>query len=501
MKKIFSAEQMTSLDKKTIELQGISSDRLMERAAYAFVEALDLQKLLHHDITIIAGVGNNGGDALAVSRIFLDKGIKNKLVFCQYSPRIAPDCQLNLNRLKQYQAADIQLLLENQDLPSFSGIVIDGLFGSGLNRPVTGYWSKLIEKINEEADRIISIDIPSGFFTDRLTNSSHIHRAEVITFDSPKLSFLMPESQYAIDSFKVVDIGLDNSVKTEMESDYYYISQDAISSLVSKRKKFTHKGSYGKVCIVGGTDHMIGGVTLAGRAALSSGCGYVFYEVPFNKWEATLNQHPEGIVNKRTWVYSMNALNTMKLHDQYVYGIGPAMGDSDKTQKAILKFLKDYQSPVVLDADALNMISKVGLGIAHLSPQSILTPHQKEFERLIGNSSDSFDQLSKLRQSAMVHQLFLCLKGPHTIMACPDGRCYFNSTGNPGMAVAGSGDVLTGMICSFLAQRKNSKEAALLGIYLHGFAGNLAAAKKGEYGMTANDIIQNIPEAISQHVC
>lgn len=499
MKKIYSAEQVKQLDKLTIDSQGITSEQLMERAAYAFVAALDLNTLRNQSITIVAGIGNNGGDALAISRIFLDKGIKHKVVFCQYGANSSADCALNLQRLKHYGDADILYLLENQELPSFQGIVIDGLFGSGLNRPVIDYWAALIEQINLEADRIISIDIPSGFFTDKLTTSTHIKDAELITFESPKLSFLLPESQAAISSFKVVDIGLEKEVKETMACDNLYVTSDSISSLISKRKKFTHKGSYGKVCIVGGTDHMIGGVTLAGRAAMSTGCGYVFYEVPMNKWEATLNLHPEGIVNKKTWVYSMNAINTVKLNKDYVYGIGPAMGSSDKKQKAILKFLKNHRSPVVLDADALNMISQVGLGIADISPGSILTPHPKEFERLIGNTTDSFDQLSKLRQAAMVHQLNICLKGPHTILACPDGRCYFNSTGNPGMAVAGSGDVLTGMICSFLAQRNYSKEAALLGIYLHGFAGNLAAEQKGEYGMTANDLILQIPHAILQH--
>ncbi len=501
MKKIFSAEQIKRIDEQTIQTQGISSDRLMERAAYAFVGALDLTLLAYKPITIIAGTGNNGGDALAISRILLDKGILNKLVFCQVSPQLSIDCALNLSRLMQYGDANIQTIIENQKLPDFEGIVIDGLFGSGLNRPITGYWSTLVDKINQQAKRIISIDIPSGFFTDQITRSTHIHGAEVITFDSPKLSFLLPESQYAIQSFKVINIGLDQEAKDDIESKNFYVSRESISSMVSKRKKFTHKGSYGKVCIVGGTDTMIGGVTLAGRAALASGCGYVFYEVPMNKWDAVLNQHPEGIVKRKTWIYSATAINSMQANDDYIYGIGPAMGSSEKTEKAVLKFIKEYKSPVVLDADALNMISHVGLGFADISPMSILTPHQKEFERLIGPTQDSFDQLAKLRQAAMVHQLYICLKGPHTILACPDGQCYFNSTSNPGMAVAGSGDVLTGMICSFLAQRKDPKLAALLGIYLHGYAGNLAAITKGEYGMTANDIIHHIPHAISQHIC
>lgn len=499
--KIYSSDQIREIDKQTIEKQNISSDRLMERAAYAFVNALSLNELKTKPITIVAGIGNNGGDALAIARILLDKGIQNKVIFCQISPNVSEDCKRNLNRLEQYAEAEIQKLFLNQDLEDFTGIVIDGIFGSGLNRAIEGYWATLIKKINQEADQIISIDIPSGFFADKLTQSVHIQNAEVYTFDSPKLSFLLPESQEAIKSFHVLDIGLDEDTKASIESTNYYIDRKLISTLISKRKKFSHKGSYGKVCIVGGTDTMVGGVILAGRAAMAAGCGYVYYQIPANKWAIALTQHPEAIVLKTHWLMTMDRLNKIKGTDKYKFGIGPAMGQSKQSEKTLLSFLKDYNEPVVLDADALNIIASNGIENSHIPQSSILTPHHKEFVRLLGDSTDSFDQLAKAKEIAIVKNLYLCLKGPHTIIVCPNGDCFYNSTGNPGMAVAGSGDVLTGIITSLIAQNKLSKEAAILGVYIHGYAGNLGAQIKGEYGLTANDIVSYIPQAIKDHIC
>jgi len=499
--KIFSSDQMKEIDKWTIESQHITSDKLMERAAYAFVNALPIEELKSESITIFAGIGNNGGDALAISRILLDKGIKNRVIFCQVSPNISQDCQKNLQRLEQYGQADIHKLLVNQELPVCDGVVIDGLFGSGLNRPVEGFWAELITKINHEADRIIAVDIPSGFFADKITKSVHIQNAEVYTFDSPKLSFLLPESQEAIQSFRVLDIGLDEDSKLKMKSNNYYIDRETISGLIQKRRKFSHKGTYGKVCIVGGTDNMIGGAILAGRAAMTTGCGYVFYQIPANKWAIALYQHPEAIVLKTNWAMTMDGLNKIKGLDKYKFGIGPAMGQSKKSQKTLLAFLKDYNEPVVLDADALNIIASNGIEKSHIPQSSILTPHHKEFERLLGDSTNSFDQLAKAKEIAIVKNIYICLKGPHTIIISPDGECHFNSTGNPGMAVAGSGDVLTGIITSLIAQNRTPKLAAILGVYIHGYAGNLAAESKGEYGMTANDIILYIPAALEDHIC
>ena len=500
MQKIYSSEQVHELDKQTIFKQRIRSDQLMDRAAHLFVDMLPLDQLRKQPLNIIAGNGNNGGDALAIARILMNKGLTPNVFFCRITSQVSPDCQLNWDRLNHYQTDNIFEILENQTLPSFYGFVIDGLFGSGLNRGVDGYWATLLEKVNQEAKRIFSIDIPSGFFADKLTKTTHIQNAEVITFDSPKLSFLLPESKDAIKSFVVVDIGLDADSKAAIESNYYYITNDAIRQTLNKRDKFSHKGNFGKVCIVGGTDDMVGAVTLAGKAAFASGAGYVYYKVPKEKWETVLTQHTEGIIFKNSLFTTYNKKTLLHLNS-FTYGIGCAMGLDPATKNMFSKFLASYNAPYILDADALNIIADIGLENQVLHSNSILTPHQKEFTRLAGETLNSFDQFDLLKKVAMTYQLYVCLKGPHTIIACPDGTCYFNSTGNPGMAVAGSGDVLTGMITSYLAQKYTPKQAALLGIYLHGYAGNLAAKQIGQHGLTASDIIDYIPQAIKDHVC
>ncbi len=500
MQKILSQEQIRELDKETIKKQRIQSDQLMERAAHQFVDALPFNELIDQPLTIVAGTGNNGGDALAIARILMNKGLSPTVYFCRISSKVSPDCQLNWNRLNQYNTSNIFELLENENLPPFHGYVIDGLFGSGLNRGVEGYWATLIDKINQEAERIFSIDIPSGFFADKLTTTAHIQNAEVITFDSPKLSFLMPDSQSAIKAFTIVDIDLDTDGKASLESTYFYVTADDIGLTLRKRKKFSHKGNYGKVCILGGTDEMIGGVTLAGKAALATGAGYVFYKVPGPKRETVLSQHMEGLILKEaifTFPFTNNKLEWLR---QFTFGIGCAMGVNEH-QDVLLQFMEKYKAPYVLDADALNMIAKVGIDKQALHPNSILTPHQKEFARLAGESSNSFEQLELLKKLAITKQLYVCLKGPHTIIACPDGTCYFNSTGNPGMAVAGSGDVLTGMITSFLSQDYTPRESAILGVYLHGYAGDLVSNQLGQYGLTASDIIKYIPQAINEYIC
>lgn len=492
MQKIFSAQQVKQLDEATISEQHIRSDQLMERAAHQFVDSLSTTFLANKPILIVAGSGNNGGDALAIARILLDKGIKSTVYFFRIS-RISSDCQLNLDRLKQYGEANITEYAANMELPSFGGYVIDGLFGSGLNRPVEGFWKELIVKINKEAISVVSIDIPSGFFADELTKTTHVKSANVITFDAPKLSFLLPESQAAIRSFRIVDIGLDQVSKDQLETPNYYITSRAIRAILKRRNKFSHKGMYGKVCIVGGTEEMIGGVTLAGKAALSSGCGYVYYQVPMNKWESVLKVHPEGIIERDTVLLSSSKLDKVNIKEQYTFGIGPAMGVHKKAQKSVIKLLSNYQKPLVLDADGLNIVAALGLEKQRIPQHSILTPHQKEFTRLFGDNDNSYDQLNTLIKAAVTFQLYICLKGPHTIIACPDGSTYFNSTGNPGMAVAGSGDVLTGMITSFLAQGYSPKEAAILGVFLHGHAGDLCAEAIGVYGVTASRLIDYIP--------
>jgi len=487
--KILDATYLRHLDQLTIENQHITSNKLMERAAHAFIDACDLDLLEQQHIFIFAGMGNNGGDALVIARLLLDLSIPSVVYLCQIGTESSQDYQLNLKRLQLYADAQIYELHENDVWPVCDGLVIDGIFGSGINRPIEGYWSDLIEHINANAKHIISIDMPSGMFPDKPTKSVAIKNAEVISFDSPKLAFLLPDSQAYIKSFQIVDIGLYQEAKNKMACSNFIITNDMIQTVIKARPKFSHKGTYGKVCIVGGSKDMIGGILLAGKAALSSGCGYVYYHVPQNKKDMTLQNHPESIILAKTDDAQGMAI-----------AIGPALGQSEVSKQLFYELMAQSMAPIVVDADALNIMANDNTH-NHLPQHSILSPHQKEFERLFGSSENSFSQLKTVREEAVKRKLIICLKGPHTIVATPDGKCYFNTTGNPGMAVAGSGDVLTGIIASLLAQKLNPTDAAVSAVYLHGLAGDLAAKEKGEYGMTAQDIINYIPYAIKSIVC
>lgn len=514
MKKFLNSVQIRELDAATIDREKITSHRLMERAAHAFVDAVEWNIYEHLPIKIIAGPGNNGGDALAIARILLDMGMTCHIYLCRIGTLLSVDTQLNLSRLQSYESTTVHEILEHQSFDYFSGLVIDGIFGSGLNRPVTGYWAQLIEKINENAAHIISIDIPSGYFSEMHRDDiTHIRANHVISFELPKLSFMMPESQSALETFELVEIGLDRTSCEAISPDHYLLEPDDIKSILKAKSKHSHKGSHGKVCIAGGHGGMVGAITLAGQASMVSGCGYVYYLTIYTQWPTIQQIHPEGLILKKSGfgAWTDKAIHKILTAEGMTYGVGCGMGESRQMESALEEFLYKWDEAVVLDADALNILASLKyftLGVEpvlskkmKIHPLSILTPHIKEFDRLFGEHHSHAQRITTAKKIAIVHQLYIIIKGAHTAIACPDGRILFNNNGNPGMAVAGSGDVLTGMITSFLAQGYSSEEAAILGVYLHGHAGDLAAESIGEYSMTPQDIITFIPHALNEHLC
>ncbi len=511
MKKILLSEQIKEVDAATIAAQRIPSHKLMERAAYAFVNAINWSSYQHLAISIFAGPGNNGGDALAVSRILLDKGIKNRVYLCMIGTGRSADCDTNLKRLQAYATAEIQEIYKEQDVEKRNGLVIDGIFGSGLNRPVTGYWATLLEKINEDADHIISIDIPSGYFADEHRDNVNCIRANhVISFELPKLSFMMPESQIALSSCEIVNIDLDAAAIDTHSSKYHLIEAADITAILQPKEKFSHKGSHGKACLVGGHSGMIGAIALAGKSAESAGCGYVYYQSHYDYNSILHMLHPSAIIVQKS-NNAANAWYRIKAKTDYHYGIGCGMGQTRLSRIGLVDFLGKWKQAVVLDADALNILAKLKFfnteqksktqKLDQLPPHSILTPHLKEFDRLFGEHKTHQQRIDTALKIAMLHQIYICIKGAHTAIICPNNRCIFNNTGNPGMAKAGSGDILTGMLCSFLAQGYTPEESCLLAVHLHGHAGDLAAKSLGEYGMSAEDIITFIPQAINEHLC
>lgn len=485
--KILDVNQLRKLDTYTIEHEPIKSADLMERAARAFVERFISLLPTPKTVLVCCGTGNNGGDGLAVARLLSEKGYDTEVVIAGDPEKSSPDFAANLQKLP------IPYTLFGADLPP-AEVIIDALFGSGLSRPVAGLHAEVVERINGAEAVKVAVDIPSGLFADKVSGGQHIVRADfTITFQLPKLAFMLPQSDPFVGEWELADIGLSPRFISGAATDHYWTDRELVRSLIKRPGRFDHKGTNGHGLLIAGSFGKMGAAVLAGRAAVRSGLGLLTMQIPKSGNTIVQCSVPEAmtvpdlcknIVSQYCWQKKYNAL-----------GIGPGIGTAPPTVKMVTKWLKQAPAPMVIDADALNAIAQNRTLLALIPEGSILTPHPKEFERLLGTPwADDFDRLKKQKAFASQYRNVVVLKGAHTAVALPDGRVYFNATGNPGMAKGGSGDVLTGILLSLLAQGYGSREAALLGVWLHGFAGDLAAGTKGQIAMSASDIIDYISE-------
>lgn len=491
MLKILNAEQVKKVDRETIEEEGILSSDLMERAALSIYEAsleyINPQKPVY----VFAGIGNNGGDVLAVARMLLTSDIKPVVFIVGDSSKMSEDCLLNKERLERLISVhkvesikDIPLLEEN-------GVVIDGLFGSGLNRPLEGFHAEVVNHINNSGCKILSIDMPSGMFVDDNTENdkSSIVKADVVfSLQMPKLSLLLPESSDYCKEMKMLDIGLSKKAIGEKHTDLFFTEKEDISKFIKIRNKFSHKGNYGHALLVAGSKGKTGAAVLASSACLRSGVGLLTIHAPKCSLDILQATVPEAMVNVDV---SSDCISQIDIDvENYTVGVGCGIGTSVETKKALAKLIGQCHKPMVLDADALNIIATNDELKYNLPEGSILTPHPVEFERLAGKHFLSgYERLQHAREFAMKCKVYIVLKGAYTAIITPEKKVYFNPTGNPGMATGGSGDALTGIITSLLAQKYNSFQAALLGVYLHGLAGDLAAKAKSQYSMLPSDLI------------
>ena len=499
--KIFTSSQIHELDKYTIENEPIESIALMERAAKALTQAITGVWNNTTPVIVFAGPGNNGGDALAVARLLSERDYKVTVYLFNISGSLSPDCAQNKRRLQEIKRVQFIEVTEEFDPPQLESgmLVVDGLFGSGLNKPLAGGFASLVKYINASQAQVVSLDIPSGLMTeDNIYNvRANIIRATMtLTLQQPKLSFLFPENQPFVGQLRVLDIRLSQEGIDKMEAAYTITEESLVRSLLMDRNAFAHKGQMGHALIVAGSYCMAGAAVLAAKACLRSGTGKVTVNTPRRNIPILQISVPEAIVqsgNDETIFTDM-----VETDDFDAVGIGPGLGQSEQTAVALISQLRRAQCPIVADADALNILANHRAWMQQLPKGIILTPHPKEFDRLEGHSADSYERLTKARNLAERIQGYVIVKGHYTAICLPDGHVVFNPTGNGGMATAGSGDVLTGIITGLLARGYKQAEACVVGVYLHGLAGDLAAQELGEESLLASDIVNYLPKAFKR---
>ena len=497
--KLFSGSQIKNWDQFTIQNEPVSSVDLMERAAAAFARQFenlfpDTRQYIH----FFAGPGNNGGDALAIARILHFKGYAIRVSLCEICSTLSTDCTINLDRLPSLETIFLNRIKKGDPWPDITdeSIVVDGIFGTGLNRPIKGYWADLIDQINQHTGPKIAVDIPSGLPAEGIAPGTAFQADHTISFERPKLSFFLAENQSFLGQLHTVPINLAEAFAKKESSSFFLNEADGLKPLIQKRDLFSHKGSFGHALLISGSFGMLGASQLCGQACLRSGAGLVSLYVPKIAYPILQGAVPEAMV-----IVDPNERAISQIPDLRPYtavGIGPGLGQSSLTRAALWKLLKRIDKNIVVDADALNILAKEPERLKELPPHSILTPHPGEFKRLFGASKNSWEQLDLLREKSQDLQLIIILKGAYTRIALPDGRLYFNASGNPGMATGGSGDVLTGVLTGLLAQGYRPEEAARLGVFLHGSAGDLAAQESSQTALIAGDITQNLGKAFKK---
>lgn len=498
--KILTPAQIRALDAYTIAHEPIKSIDLMERAANAFVNWFVQQfpPSQQRPINIFCGLGNNGGDGLAIARLLNRKHYSVEVFICQIGAKRSTDFEKNLKKIPSRRGLPVTTIKTNDNLPNFEQkeIIIDAIFGSGLNRAITGYWATLIEHINALSNEVVSVDMPSGLFADAATEGAVIHATYTLSFELPKRAFFFPENQDRLGNCYIQPIGLNQQFIQAEKATNYLITKGLVQSLLKGRAKFSHKGTFGHALLLVGSLGKMGAAILTTKACLRSGVGLVTVQVPKCGYTILQLGCPEAMTSVDA---AENYLSSYPdIADYKAIGIGCGINQKEATQQALFTLLKKVDYPIVLDADALNILSKNKDQLKHIPANSILTPHPKEFERLFGKTANDFARNELHITKAKALNCILLLKGANTAIAFPDGTCYFNSTGNPGMATGGSGDVLTGILTGLLAQGYTPKAAVILGVYLHGLAGDLAAKDIGQESLIAGDIVDYIGKGFQQ---
>lgn len=496
--KILSCTQQKEADAYTIEHDSILSINLMEKAAGLITDAICRRWNKSHRIIVFAGPGNNGGDAVAVARMLHLKNYQVQVILFNIKGSISDDCLTNIRRLQECGFTNYTEVSTQFDPPKLTAddIVIDGLFGTGLNAPLSKGFAALVQYINASAAKVVSIDIPSGMMGEDNSRNirQNIIKADLtLTINLPKLSFLFAENEDLVGELEVLDIGISKEYSEQAEASNFITEEKEITGIIKPRKKFAHKGNFGHALLIAGSYGMGGAAVLAGKSCLRSGVGLLTIHTPVCNHQLLQMSIPEAMTQDD--MDDRYFAEVTDLDNYQALGIGPGLGQEEFTAQAVINQLRECYIPAVIDADAINALSTYRNQLNCVPRGSIITPHIKELERLVGRCSNSFERIQKAKELASYMHIYIVLKGAWTVIITPEGECHFNPTGNPGMATGGSGDVLTGVLTALLAQGYTAKEACLLGVYLHGLAGDIAAENIGEISMNASDIINALPEA------
>ncbi|MFW5823114.1 MAG: NAD(P)H-hydrate dehydratase [Tangfeifania sp.] len=496
--KLFTTKQIAGIDKYTIENEPISDLDLMERASLQVTNWLVQHFSTEERMLFFVGPGNNGGDALAIARQMANLDFQCEVFMMDLGKELKGSPKTNWQRLEEQGRVKLSKIAQISEFPetNFSDVIIDGLFGSGLTRPLEGLPAEIVQKINKLQNTVIAIDIPSGLMGEDNSENTFetVLKADfTLTFQFPKISFLFAEHEQFTGKWEVLPIGLHPDGIEKTPSDRIFIEKAEVQKMIPLRSKFSHKGTFGHALLIAGSFGKMGATVLASKGCLRAGTGLLTAHVPRLGYSIIQTAVPEAMV-------SIDPHDSMftefpDVSQFSAIGIGPGIGLKHNSQKALHELIEKTEIPMVLDADALNILSENKEWLKKLPANSILTPHPGEFRRLAGKSENSWEQLEKQRQMAKDYNVIVLLKGAFSAIATPGGKVYFNSAGNPGMATAGSGDTLTGIILGLLAQQISPEDAVVAAVYLHGRAGDLAAAKKSEPALIAGDISDFLGEA------
>ena len=496
--KILSAKQQHELDQLTMEKEPISSIDLMERASVAFTEALMKHCEGVQTVAVVCGIGNNGGDGLAIARLLFSKGLSATVYFITLNDKVSENVEINRKRLAEtpIQFVNVSNSSDLADIAFDEDIIVDAIFGTGLSRSAEGIAKNAILEINKSSSKVFSVDVPSGMYCDSVNQKGDtiVKACHTLTFHAPKLAFFFSEQGKYCGEVEVLDIGLDKAAANQLESPFTIITIELMKSLRKKRTKFSHKGTYGHAAIVAGSYEKMGAALLSVESCLRIGTGLTTAIIPESGRLAFNARTPSAMLE----FSGKKQCEEILYNSHLTYGIGPGLGMNHQTKRAVSNFIEKADKPLVIDADALNILAEDNSLLNKLPSNSILTPHPKEFERLTKSFDDSYERTNLQLELAKKYNVIVVLKDTCTVIAKPDGQFFINSFGSAGMAKGGSGDVLTGMITGLLAQGYSPITAAVFGVGLHALAGEVAEKEYGIESMLPDNLVDCINEGFQR---